>query len=222
LSSLGVITIGQSPRQDMVPEMERWLPPVTILERGALDGLGAESIAELSPQEGDESLTTLLKDGSSVVIGRARILGLIQHHIDELETAGVDATLVVCTGEFPRFTHAKPLLMAERLLRFGAAALAGDGRVGVVCPLPEQKADSQSKFALLGNVDVTAATPYTEGTKLLEAAAHELAARGAEVLILDCMGYTEHHRAQASQASGLPVILSRAIVARLTAELIQG
>jgi protein AroM len=35
------------------------------------------------------------------------------------------------------------------------------------------------------------------------------------------MGYTERHRAQASQASGLPVILSRSIVARLAAELLR-
>jgi len=33
------------------------------------------------------------------------------------------------------------------------------------------------------------------------------------------MGFTEHHRRVASQASGLPVILANAVIAKLVAEI---
>jgi len=66
-----------------------------------------------------------------------------------------------------------------------------------------------------------AASPYVDdeqGTQLIKAA-QQLRERGAALLILDCMGFVERHRRIAQQASGLPVILSNALIARLCAEL---
>ena len=223
MGTLGVITIGQAPRRDMVPEMRTWLPADSLHERGALDGLDREAIALLAPTDGDESLTTLLVDGSSVVVGRAGLLDPIQAHIDNLERIGVDVTLVVCTGEFPPFRHTKPLLMAERLLTLGVAAVVNDAPVGIICPLPEQEQDSRTKFAdHLPGLVVASATPYADGTGGIEDAARRLAEGGAHVLVLDCMGYTQQHRRAASEASGLPVILARSVVGRLAAELTEG
>ncbi|WP_329001954.1 AroM family protein [Kribbella sp. NBC_00709] len=221
MTVLGVVTIGQSPRSDMVPEMMRWLPSsVEVRERGALDGLSSADLTTLAPKPADETLTTRLRDGSSVVIGRAGILPRLQAAIDILEAGGADVVLIVCTGEFPAFRHSRPLLSAGPLLAAGLSALAGDSLVGVICPLAEQEQQSYEKFAHLDQkIKVAWATPYQPGVTELEKAATELAAEGAQLLVLDCMGYTEEHRQAAAAASGLPVILSRSLVARLTAEL---
>ena len=45
-----------------------------------------------------------------------------------------------------------------------------------------------------------------------------LAERGAEALLLDCIGFTERHRT-ALAPIGLPVILSNAVVAKAVGEL---
>ncbi|WP_350274309.1 AroM family protein [Kribbella sp. HUAS MG21] len=221
MSVLGVVTIGQSPRSDMVPEMIQWLPPsVEVRERGALDDLSTAEIAALAPEAGDETLTTRLRDGSSVVIGRAGILPRLQAAIDVLEDGGADVVLIVCTGEFPAFRHRRPLLLAGPLLTAGLSALAGDSLVGVICPLAEQEQQSYEKFEHLEQkIKVAWATPYQPGTTELTAAARQLADEGAQLLVLDCMGYTQEHREAAAAASGLPVVLSRSVVARLTAEL---
>jgi protein AroM len=205
----------------MVPEMRQWLPPsVEVRERGALDGLSATDLAALAPEPGDETLTTRLRDGSSVVIGRAGILPRLQAAIDILEAGGADVVLIVCTGEFPAFRHSRPLLLAGPLMSAGLSALAGDSLVGVVCPLAEQEQQSYEKFEHLDQkIKVAWATPYQPGVTELEKAARELAAGGAQLLVLDCMGYTQVHRQAAADASGLPVVLSRSVVARLTAEL---
>ncbi len=47
--SVGLITIGQAPRVDMVPEMTEWLGPVRTIERGALDGMTPDGIAAFYP-----------------------------------------------------------------------------------------------------------------------------------------------------------------------------
>ncbi len=221
MTVLGVVTIGQSPRSDMVPEMLQWLPSsVEVRERGALDGLSAADLTALAPEPGDETLTTRLRDGSSVVIGRAGILPRLQNAIDILESGGADVVLIVCTGDFPPFRHSRPLLLAGPLLTAGLSALAGDALVGVVCPLEEQEQQSYEKFEHLEQkIKVAWATPYQPGLTELENAARSLAAEGAQLLVLDCMGYTQEHRQAAATASGLPVVLSRSVVARLTAEL---
>jgi protein AroM len=88
-------------------------------------------------------------------------------------------------------------------------------------PLPEQAASEAGKFAALAIDPICeAASPYDGSLQALERAAATLRERGAQMLLLDCMGFTEMHRQAAGQASGLPVILSNALIAKLTAELL--
>ena len=49
-STIGLVTIGQSPRSDVVPDMAAILgPAVEIREAGALDGLARSEIDALAP-----------------------------------------------------------------------------------------------------------------------------------------------------------------------------
>lgn len=219
MARLGVITIGQAPRPDMVPEMVRLWEGVEVVERGALDGLEPDVIRATPIRDGDEVLTSRLRDGTSAVFGRDLALPGLQRAITELEANGADAVLLVCTGDFPRFEHRRPLFRAQPLLVHGVAALA-DGPVGVICPLAEQQADSVAKFA--GQAVLTAvANPYGDGPEAFAAAASELVRRGATLLVLDCMGYSATHRDQVRVAApGVPVITARSVVARLVAEAV--
>ena len=40
------------------------------------------------------------------------------------------------------------------------------------------------------------------------------------MLVMDCMGFVEHHRRAAAEGAGCPVILSNALIAKLTAEVL--
>lgn len=221
---LGVVTIGQSPRVDMVPEMLPLLglPADAVVERGALDGLSAAGIAALAPRtRGGHVLTTRLADGSSVVLDHDAAADRVQGAILDVEST-VDATLVVCTGEFLPLEHAKPLLFAERLLLGGTATLCEHEPVGIVCPLPAQVRMSHDKWRpVVGPVVVSAATPYAEGAEeSVAAAAKQLTSVGARRIVLDCMGYTAAMRRAAADACGVPVLLARGVVARLAGELV--
>ena len=46
--------------------------------------------------------------------------------------------------------------------------------------------------------------------------------RGAQALLLDCIGFVETHRRQLAQASGLPVILPNALMAKIVGEMVAG
>ena len=67
MTKVGLITVGQSPRSDVVPDMAAILGgDVEILEAGALDGLSREQIARLAPEGDDEIIVTRLADGAPV------------------------------------------------------------------------------------------------------------------------------------------------------------
>ncbi len=58
-SVVGLVTIGQSPRSDVVPEIAALIGPgVDVQEAGALDGLGHSEIEALAPTGHDEILVT--------------------------------------------------------------------------------------------------------------------------------------------------------------------
>lgn len=225
---LGIVTIGQSPRTDLVPEMMRHLPGVEPVERGALDGMSPERIAALAPKSsGARVLTSRLADGRAVVLDHGAVPGLVQDAVHHLEDTGVDATLVVCTGSFPPLEHARPLLTADALFVGGVSSVLGKrgGTLGVLSPLDEQCGAAADKWARVAERVVSqAATPYSSDPAVAVAsvarAAAKLAAAGAEAVVLDCMGYTEEMRAASREAAGVPVLLARSVVARLTAEVV--
>ena len=49
---------------------------------------------------------------------------------------------------------------------------------------------------------------------------NELLERGADVLILDCLGFHQHHRDLLQKALDVPVLLSNVLMARQASELL--
>lgn len=220
-SRVALITIGQSPRTDMA-EMIRWLGSgVEIREAGALDDLAPETIAALAPGPGDYPLVTRLRDGSSVTIAKRHILDRMQAAITASEAVGADVVLVVCTGEFSRFDHRRPLLLANQLLLHGVMGIAAGSRVAVLCPAAEQSDLTRTKWhQLTPDLAVFAASPYGDPSELT-AAASEIKRWGPEFVVLDCMGYTQTMKDALAEATGVPVLLARSVVSRLAAEILE-
>ena len=76
---VGLITVGQAPRSDVVPDMAAMLGgDVEIVEAGALDGLSREEMAALAPEGDDEIIVTRLADGGSVFVGKTKMIPRIE------------------------------------------------------------------------------------------------------------------------------------------------
>jgi len=220
---LGVLTIGEAPRaDDTVGELRQVLGPAyAIVERGALDGLTRVEIAELAPRPGEYVLITLLADGTSVTLGKPRILARLQQQIDAFAGDGVDAILLLCTGTFPEFKSEGLIVQPQPVLYHLVLGLAGAGRtMGVLTPLAAQIGQARAKWRDFG-VDpvVAAASPYVEGDEVTPAA-REVTERGADLIFMDCMGYSLPMKARArAAAGGRSVILARSAIARVLAEI---
>src|ERR1700730_8922209 len=99
---LGTLTIGQAPRPDVVPIIDRYVSAeVRRIDRGVLDGLGhAEIAARYGPQGGEPELVTRLQDRTEIMLSRHRMKDGVQTALAALEAEGCDAILLLCTGTF--------------------------------------------------------------------------------------------------------------------------
>jgi hypothetical protein len=75
VGTLGTLTIGQAPRQDVVPIIDRHVPVrARRIHRGVLDGLSrAEIAARYLAEPGEAALVTRLKDGRVVELWCSRL-----------------------------------------------------------------------------------------------------------------------------------------------------
>lgn len=220
--TIGAITIGQSPRDDVTCDILPILGDnVKLLQAGGLDGLTREEIEAFAPSEGDYVLISKLRDGSSVVFAERCILPRLQSCIEQLEKEGAQLILFFCTGDFPdTFKANVPVIFPCKVLNGLVPALTGNGSIAVVTPTPQQVEQSLNKWRkYLPKVQSFPASPYGDFSEL-EAAAAQIAKTDADLIVLDCIGYTAEMKRFFKKATGKNVILSRTIAARAVCELI--
>jgi protein AroM len=218
---IGLVTIGQAPRLDVVPEMRELLgPAVEVLEAGALDGMTLEEISTLRPHEGDYILTTRLRNGTEVLVAKRHIVPRVQQRIAELEQRGAEVVGLLCTGAFPDIASRRPLLRPQLLLCNLVRSMAFPGRIGVLTPSHEQRDQTRCKWQELGlDVVVEAASPYGDPDGL-ERAGQGLRQAQVALVVMDCIGYSEAMKAHVKTLTGAPVILAHALMARVMQELL--
>lgn len=218
---VGMVTIGQAPRVDVVPEMADLMGPgVEVAERGALDDLGAAEIAGLAPGEGEDVLVTRLADGRAVFAGKRRITPRVQAKIDELEAAGVEMTVLLCTGKFQGLRASRPLVEPDKVLLGVLRGVRFGGRLGVVTPSERHVPQTGERWRDHGfDPVVVAVSPYHEAESLATAT-RALYAGGVGLVLLDCMGFRREAREELRRALGVPVVVANLLVARVVAELV--
>ena len=221
MKTVGAITIGQTPRADIVAEMEKILGPgVRLVEAGALDGLSRADIDALAPDPGDsDALITHLRDGTNVIVAKRRIVARLQACLDRLAN-DVDAFVILCAGVFPPFTSRRPVLLPERCLAAMVDATFEGGRLGVLVPIAEQVDSSAKRWARVdARVLVTAASPYDDASRLI-AACETLRRGGVSLVVMECQGFTGAMKQVVRDVTGAPALLPASVLARVLAELV--
>ena len=219
---IGAITIGQSPRDDVVGDILPILgEEVTLLQAGGLDGLSREEIQGFAPSPSDYVLISRLRDGSSVVFAERYILPRLQRCIETLEDQGAQLILFLCTGDFPPVFHSKvPLIFPCKVLNGLVPALASRGKIAVVTPTQQQVAQSEKKWReYVAEMTAIPASPYGPPEEL-EQAARQAAELDVDLVVMDCIGYTVEMKEHFQAVSGKPVVLSRTLAARVVMELL--
>ena len=223
MTRVGLITVGQSPRTDVVPDMAAILGgDVDIIEAGALDGLSRAQIDALAPEGDDEILVTRLADGSSVFVGKTHVIPLVEQRIAALEDRGVTLNALLCTGAFPRLAARRPLLEPQQLLLGLLRAMTFPGRLGVLTPSERHVPQTDARWRESGfDALVAPLSPYEEeDPAAVRRAAAALRAGGVGLIVMDCIGFRRKTRDEIAHLAGAPALVANLLVARVATELL--
>jgi protein AroM len=166
---LAAVTVGQSPRNDIVPEIRDAIHgEIDITEIGVLDRLDGDEIADMAPLTGESRLCTRLRDGGEVITSKAKTGERLNLIMDELSGGSFDEIVLLCTGYFEHAHSSQPFIESQRLVDGYVAAMAFGGRkIGVMVPVAEQ-INEPKNHAGYECAAITHASPYS-GDRLREA-----------------------------------------------------
>lgn len=219
---IGAITIGQAPRVDVTADiMDIFEGQAELVQAGGLDGLTKEEIAKFKPEEGDYVLVSRLTDGTSVTFAERYILPRLQEAIDRMEKDGCRLIMFFCTGKFPETLTSKniPLLYPCDILDRIVPLMTKKSNIICMTPSPLQLAQTEGKWSqYVDKVTSIAASPYGEWEDL-EKAAEQVKDMDADLIVLDCIGYTQEMKRMFEEKTGKMVVLPRTLLARVVSEL---
>ena len=223
---VGMATIGQTPRIDVVPAIERILgPEVTTIEAGALDGLDAAEIAALAPATGEQPIVTRLRDGSSTRLSHRAIIPRMQRCVDDLTAQGAEFVVMLCGADWSEVRSDKLIVNPGKLFPNIVSALAAGRRLGIIKPDDGQVEGETRRYAGLGiDARVTSASPYAGDARidLARRAAEQLRAQRVDLVWMTCVGMDERMRETVQEVVRRPVILAQALLGRVVAEVVAG
>jgi protein AroM len=113
------------------------------------------------------------------------------------------------------------LLEPMRIIPPLVASIVDGHQVGVIVPIAELLENQIAKWKVLQKPPLFAlANPIWDSEAKLISAGRELLEQGADVLMLDCLGFHQRHRDLLQKALDVPVLLSNVLVTRLASELL--
>lgn len=217
--TIGVVTIGQTPRDDIVPELGAALGPGYEIEQvGGLDGLSAAEIESQGGRFSRGMMVTRLRNGEEVRVKKSLVMGRFKDCVEDID-GRVAMILVLCTGDLPLVRTQAPILYPGRILQSITQSLGVD-RLGVLTPAAEQvRAQLRRWRGLAPRVFVTHVSPYGP-LEAFEAAAEKLRPKKPDVVVMDCIGYTQTMQQSVRDSLDLPVLTALSSLALVASEML--
>lgn len=219
MKKIGMLTIGQTPRDDLIPGLMEILGPgFEIVEAGALDDHTMDDVERIDLNPEHYILVSRMRDGTEIKITKKYVVPQLQEQLDRLEGQGVRLTVVMCTGKFPQFRSKGIVLTPSEVLKGVLSSAVKEGKLAVVYPTAEQMVNAQRDFGG-DKVEVYADTvsPYEEDD--VKGLLDRLVEEEPDLVFLNCFGFPYSIKQQVQEATGKPTIHSSAMIARVVKEL---
>jgi protein AroM len=216
---IAFLTIGQSPRIDIMKDIKSLLPSnIEIIEIGALDNLSEKEINSLAPSNKNEKeiLVSRLRNGKQVLINKKKLIPLIKKCIKNIEDH-VDSIVLLCTDDFPEIKSKKILIKPSKLLNNFVSIINGK-ILGIVVPIEKQINLAKKRWSKIfpKKIIIHSYSPYTnEEIKIKDFEDFKF----VDLIVLDCIGYTIEHKIYMYKTFKKPIILPRTLIARTINEI---
>ncbi|MEL4015642.1 AroM family protein [Dryocola clanedunensis] len=221
--ALAILTIGVVPVSEILPLLTEHISAEQIKHVTLLGNMTREEVmADYGAEAGEDELHALLADQTIINISKPKIELALQGILTILDKQDYDVILLMSSERFSGLSvNNSMLLEPERIIPPLINSIVDGHQVGIILPIPELLASQHKKWRLLAKSPLFSLANPVHGTEDdLILAGNKLLAGGADVLVLDCLGYHQKHRDLLQKALDVPVILSNVLLARLASELL--
>jgi protein AroM len=218
---VGFITIGQSPRDDVLNDLPETLRDIQAVQVGALDNLTAPQIAALQPTNNETVYVSRLRDGSEVSIAKERLIPMLEEKV-ELLSKNVEVIVMLCSGNMNLRNSDEVIFPAKLLQQAVESMTKGKGeRIGIMIPEKSQMQLAKDEWIdFAEEVKVVSFSPYCDPIENLEVCSRSLDDR--DLIVMDCIGYSRRHAEIVSNVTGKPVVAARSVAFQFLENLIAG
>ncbi|ELQ6223970.1 AroM family protein [Cronobacter turicensis] len=222
-ATLAILTLGVVPVSEVLPLLTEHIDEQQITHISLMGKLSrAEAMEDYGATGQEETLIAMLSDGEKATVSKAKTERALQSVIEVLDNQGYDVILLMSTQRFSGLRARNAILLEpDRIIPPLVSSIVDGHQVGVIVPVPELMATQTRKWQVLENPPLySLANPFYGTEDELVGAGRDLLTRGADVLLLDCLGFHQKHRDLLQKALDVPVLLSNVLVARLASELL--
>lgn len=213
--TVNCLTIGQSPRPDILDEMMRLLPQnsrMHLKERGILDGLSEAELHAAIVPGGESFYVTLLRDGTRVKISTLILERLLHETLETLEPYKGDLAVLLCTGEFPHMESAIPFFRGSEIIKKHVSRVYRGKKIAIVVPDAGQNNSFSQRWEAIGiKHTMYNCLPYSETIQSRKLCA-ELRESDVDFIVLDCIGFTVNMANCFRKQTGKRVLLPREMI----------
>ncbi|MBC9894282.1 AroM family protein [Salmonella enterica subsp. enterica serovar Panama] len=222
-ASLAILTIGVVPMSEVLPLLTEYIDEQHITHHSLLGKMSREDVmADYAVEPGDDPLLTLLNDNQIAHVSRQKVGRDLQSVVEVLDNQGYDVIILMSTAAIKSMAARNSILLEPlRIIPPLVASIVDGHQVGVIVPVAELLAAQEKKWQVLQMPPVySLANPVHGSEQQLIDAGQALLDQGADVIMLDCLGFHQRHRDILQQALDVPVLLSNVLIARLASELL--
>ncbi|PID75201.1 MAG: hypothetical protein CSB23_04720 [Deltaproteobacteria bacterium] len=219
METLGILTLGQTPRHDIERLFKTCMPGVPTIIEGGLDNTKQSFIEAFARENSEYPLLVVLADGTTRQLPMYRLIPRLEEAACRLSDRGARLLVLMCTGNFADLQSPVPVIYPGRLVSAVVSAMFPSGRLCIVVPNSGQKAPVRVIWEARGfEVIIKVASPKTPS--LLYHEADELRDQKLDLVVLDCMGFNQEQAHEVRRRSGHRVICPQRLVAQVCAEII--
>ncbi|HDW4109074.1 TPA: AroM family protein [Salmonella enterica subsp. enterica serovar Typhi] len=222
-ASLAILTIGVVPMSEVLPLLTEYIDEQHITHHSLLGKMSREDVmADYAVEPGDDLLLTLLNDNQIAHVSRQKVERDLQSVVEVLDNQGYDVIILMSTAAIKSMAARNSILLEPlRIIPPLVASIVDGHQVGAIVPVAELLAAQEKKWQVLQMPPVySLANPVHGSEQQLIDAGQALLDQGADVIMLDCLGFHQRHRDILQQALDVPVLLSNVLIARLASELL--
>ncbi|HBW2632630.1 TPA: AroM family protein, partial [Salmonella enterica subsp. enterica] len=195
-ASLAILTIGVVPMSEVLPLLTEYIDEQHITHHSLLGKMSREDVmADYAVEPGDDPLLTLLNDNQIAHVSRQKVERDLQSVVEVLDNQGYDVIILMSTAAIKSMAARNSILLEPlRIIPPLVASIVDGHQVGVIVPVAELLAAQEKKWQVLQMPPVySLANPVHGSEQQLIDAGQALLDQGADVIMLDCLGFHQRH-----------------------------